>query len=169
LVTSTLRSAAESDSVWDKFLASDYHSIISQSDAEIDNNSLSVLPKKDLYLTKKPILIDDGKKVIYYLSVSGSNLVKVSGLAISSLSIELVYTDVSFLLPLIAKICLGVYVNVNFLANSWFIVLCGIRAFNWIKLMRRNAICYQQGVCLLFGEILRGIGSGLLFQIQGNK
>jgi hypothetical protein len=116
LVSSTFKSAAESDSVWDKFLTSDYHSIISQSDAEIDNNSLSVLPKKDLYLTQKPLLIDDGEKVIYYLFVSGSNLMKVSGLAISSLSVELVYTDVSFLLPLIAKICLGVYVNVIFLS-----------------------------------------------------
>jgi len=69
LVSSTFRFAAESDSVWDKFLPSDYHSIISNSDAEIDNNSLSVLPKKDLYvnLTQKPLLIENGKKVISYL------------------------------------------------------------------------------------------------------
>jgi hypothetical protein len=67
LVSSTFRSAAESDSVWDKFLPFDYRSIISQCDEEIDN-SLSVLSKKDLYLylTQKPILIDDGKKVISF-------------------------------------------------------------------------------------------------------
>ncbi|CAJ2644178.1 unnamed protein product [Trifolium pratense] len=64
LVSSTFRSAAESDSVWDKFVSSDYRSIISQSDEEIDN-SLSVLSKNDFYvnLTQKLILIDDGKKV----------------------------------------------------------------------------------------------------------
>lgn len=65
LVSSTFKSAAESDSVWDKFLPADYRSIISQSETDVDD-SLSVLSKKDLYvnLTQKPILIDGGKKVI---------------------------------------------------------------------------------------------------------
>lgn len=79
LVSSTFRSAAESDSVWDKFLPSDYHSIISKSDAEIDN-SLSVLPKKDLYvnLTQKPLLIENGKKVTSYLQFVNISIITVN-------------------------------------------------------------------------------------------
>nr|ACJ84267.1 unknown [Medicago truncatula] len=79
LVSSTFRSAAESDSVWDKFLPSDYHSIISKSDAEIDN-SLSVLPKKDLYvnLTQKPLLIENGKKSFQLDKVDGKKCYMLS-------------------------------------------------------------------------------------------
>ncbi|PNY01152.1 F-box protein pp2-b1 [Trifolium pratense] len=79
LVSSTFRSAAQSDSVWDKFLPSDYRSIISQCDEEIDN-SLSVLSKKDLYvnLTQKPILIDDGKKSFQLDKVDGKKCYMLS-------------------------------------------------------------------------------------------
>ncbi|RYQ91342.1 hypothetical protein Ahy_B09g097242 isoform B [Arachis hypogaea] len=58
LVSSTFRSAAESDSVWDRFLPSDYNDIVSQS------TSSSCRSKKQLYLSlcENPILVDDGKK-----------------------------------------------------------------------------------------------------------
>ncbi|XP_015962366.2 putative F-box protein PP2-B2 [Arachis duranensis] len=58
LVSSTFRSAAESDSVWDRFLPSDYNDIVSQS------TSFSCRSKKQLYLSlcENPILVDDGKK-----------------------------------------------------------------------------------------------------------
>ncbi|KAF3650404.1 F-box protein like [Capsicum chacoense] len=60
LVSKSLQSAAESDSVWEKFLPSDYESIIS--------GSVTLIPdfasKKDLYvyLHHNPILIDAGCK-----------------------------------------------------------------------------------------------------------
>ncbi|KAK7285840.1 hypothetical protein RJT34_20622 [Clitoria ternatea] len=59
LVSSTFRSAAESDVVWEKFLPSDYLSIISQS-----STPLSFSSKKHLYLQlcQNPLLIDAGEK-----------------------------------------------------------------------------------------------------------
>lgn len=68
LLSSTFRSAAQSDAVWNKFLPSDFHTILSQS------SSLSLPSKKDLflYLCQKPLLIDDGKMVpkqIFLLSL----------------------------------------------------------------------------------------------------
>lgn len=62
LLSKSLQSAAESDSVWEKFLPSDYQSIISAS--------LTPVPdfpsKKDLYLylCHHPLSIDAGRKVI---------------------------------------------------------------------------------------------------------
>ncbi|XP_058770651.1 putative F-box protein PP2-B12 [Vicia villosa] len=79
LVSSTFKSAAESDSVWDKFLPADYRSIISQSETDVDD-SLSVLSKKDLYvnLTQKPILIDGGKKSFQLDKVDGKKCYMLS-------------------------------------------------------------------------------------------
>ncbi|XP_059309506.1 putative F-box protein PP2-B12 [Lycium ferocissimum] len=60
LVSPSLQSAADSDSVWEKFLPSDYQSIIAGSPTPIpDFRSL-----KDLYvyLSHHPILIDEGRK-----------------------------------------------------------------------------------------------------------
>ncbi|XP_027352506.1 putative F-box protein PP2-B12 [Abrus precatorius] len=59
LVSSTFRSAAQSDVVWDRFLPSDYLAIISQSSAPLTFSS-----KKHLYLQlcQNPLLIDSGKK-----------------------------------------------------------------------------------------------------------
>ncbi|MCD7457431.1 hypothetical protein HAX54_035079 [Datura stramonium] len=60
LVSTSLRSTADSDSVWEKFLPSDYRSIIARSSTPIpDFRSL-----KDLYvyLSHHPILIDEGRK-----------------------------------------------------------------------------------------------------------
>ncbi|KAK7258581.1 hypothetical protein RIF29_24162 [Crotalaria pallida] len=56
LVSSTLTSAAHSDIVWDKFIPSEYITMIP--------SSLSFNSKKDLYLylSQNPILIDNGQK-----------------------------------------------------------------------------------------------------------
>ncbi|TKY61312.1 F-box protein PP2-B1 [Spatholobus suberectus] len=59
LLSSSFRSAAQSDVVWERFLPSDYHAIISQS-----SNPLTYSSNKDLYLhlCHNPLLIDAGKK-----------------------------------------------------------------------------------------------------------
>ncbi|KAL5068534.1 hypothetical protein RYX36_019421 [Vicia faba] len=79
LVSSTFKSAAESDSVWDKFLPADYRSIIAQSETDVDD-CLSSLSKKDLYvnLTQKPILIDGGKKSFQLDKVDGKKCYMLS-------------------------------------------------------------------------------------------
>ncbi|XP_059310000.1 F-box protein At2g02240-like [Lycium ferocissimum] len=61
LVSPNLRSVADSDSVWAKFLPCDYRSIIARSPTPIpDFQSL-----KDLYvyLSHHPLLIDQGRKI----------------------------------------------------------------------------------------------------------
>ncbi|KAH0745522.1 hypothetical protein KY285_007179 [Solanum tuberosum] len=61
LISTSLHSAADSDSVWAKFLPSDYPSIIAKSPTPIpDFRSL-----KDVYvyLSDHPILIDEGRKI----------------------------------------------------------------------------------------------------------
>ena len=66
VVSPEFRKAAESDTVWVRFLPSDYESIIARS-----SDSLNYSSKKELYLylSENPILIDDSKKVfaIYWL------------------------------------------------------------------------------------------------------
>lgn len=56
VVSTFFKLAADSDSVWTKFLPPDYHHLVPAS--------LAVLPKKHLYLTlsDNPILIENGKK-----------------------------------------------------------------------------------------------------------
>ncbi|PHT64225.1 hypothetical protein T459_31895 [Capsicum annuum] len=60
LVSKSLQSAADSDSVWEKFLPSDYESIISGSVNPIPDFA----SKKELYvyLCHNPILINEGRK-----------------------------------------------------------------------------------------------------------
>ncbi|XP_020240055.1 putative F-box protein PP2-B12 [Cajanus cajan] len=62
VLSSTFRSAADSDAVWDTFLPHDYQSLLSQSQSQSQSQSLS--SKKHLYLSlcQKPLLIHDGKK-----------------------------------------------------------------------------------------------------------
>ncbi|KAG8363807.1 hypothetical protein BUALT_Bualt19G0060700 [Buddleja alternifolia] len=64
LVASTFRSASRSDTVWDRFLPSDYSDIISRSIDGRDSLLARFRCKKDLYLhlCDHPILIDDGRK-----------------------------------------------------------------------------------------------------------
>ncbi|XP_057443505.1 putative F-box protein PP2-B12 [Lotus japonicus] len=58
IVSKIFCSAADSDSIWNNFLPSDFHSIISQSPF------LANAPKKTIYLalSDHPIIIDQGKK-----------------------------------------------------------------------------------------------------------
>ncbi|XP_057450697.1 putative F-box protein PP2-B12 [Lotus japonicus] len=59
LVSKIFRSAADSDAVWDRFLPSDSHSIVSQSLSRANASS-----KKRFYLdlSDHPVVIDNGKK-----------------------------------------------------------------------------------------------------------
>ncbi|KAK0608072.1 hypothetical protein LWI29_025163 [Acer saccharum] len=59
-VSTTFRSAADSDVVWDRFLPSDYLSAISDS---ASSPASSLLSKKELYLRAchNPLLINEGK------------------------------------------------------------------------------------------------------------
>lgn len=65
LVSTLFKSAAESDTVWAKFLPSDYQNIVPESP--------SVSSKKDLYLSlcENPVLIEDGKKSLSLDKESG--------------------------------------------------------------------------------------------------
>ena len=60
LVSQLFRSAAESDTIWERFLPSDYESIVAQSPSPLNYAS-----KKALYLAlaDRPLIIEDGKKV----------------------------------------------------------------------------------------------------------
>ncbi|XVF65106.1 hypothetical protein PTKIN_Ptkin09bG0220000 [Pterospermum kingtungense] len=62
LVSPALRSVADSDAVWERFLPTDYEEIISNSSSP----SLLSLAKKDLYvhLSFHPILIENGTMVL---------------------------------------------------------------------------------------------------------
>ncbi|XP_057428008.1 F-box protein PP2-B10-like [Lotus japonicus] len=84
LVSKTFCSAADSDAVWDRFLPSDFHSIISLSPSLANASS-----KKALYLALSihPVIIDDGKKSFQLDMESGK---KRYMLGARSLSIALV-------------------------------------------------------------------------------
>ena len=66
VLSKIFRSAADSDAVWDRFLPSDHHSIVSQSPSLADAPS-----KKALYLalSDRPLIIDQGKKVRTFSSI----------------------------------------------------------------------------------------------------
>ncbi|KAK9993800.1 hypothetical protein SO802_023503 [Lithocarpus litseifolius] len=70
-VSPIFRAAAESNVVWDRFLPSDYHAIISRSSTSLD--SLNFSSKKQLYLSlsDNPILIDGNKKSFFLDKLSG--------------------------------------------------------------------------------------------------
>ncbi|XP_057447213.1 putative F-box protein PP2-B12 [Lotus japonicus] len=79
-VSKIFRSAADSNKVWDHFLPSDYHSIISQSP------SLANAPsKKALYLALSdcPIIIDQGKKSFQLDRKNGKKSYMLSARALS--------------------------------------------------------------------------------------
>ncbi|KAK7356769.1 hypothetical protein VNO80_16045 [Phaseolus coccineus] len=79
LVSKLFRSAADSDAVWERFLPSDYHSIISQS----------LLPnypsKKALYLalSDHPVILDQGKKSFQMEKKSGKKCYMLAARALS--------------------------------------------------------------------------------------
>ncbi|KAI4318134.1 hypothetical protein L6164_025940 [Bauhinia variegata] len=62
LVSKIFRSVAASDAVWERFVPSDYDSLVSQSPSS--TSLLASSSKKNLYFTlcDNPIIIDDGKK-----------------------------------------------------------------------------------------------------------
>lgn len=73
-ISKNFLSASDSDAVWNRFLPSDISSIISQFP------SLSNIPtKKDLYiaLSDRPIIIDNGKKVFFFLTANFSNIIEL--------------------------------------------------------------------------------------------
>jgi hypothetical protein len=70
LISKTFCSAADSDAVWNQFLPSDPNfidSIISHSPSLVNIPS-----KKGLYLalSDRPIIIDNGKKVFFFITVN---------------------------------------------------------------------------------------------------
>ncbi|KAI4302016.1 hypothetical protein L6164_035239 [Bauhinia variegata] len=69
LISSTFRSAAESDAVWERFLPPDYQTIISAAASFCPSSNT----KKELFRTlcEKPILIDEGKMSFSLDKVSG--------------------------------------------------------------------------------------------------
>lgn len=71
VVASTFRSVCESDTVWDRFLPSDYRDIISRAVDAPDSLLANLHSKKDLYLhlCDNPILIDGGRKVLFTCSL----------------------------------------------------------------------------------------------------
>jgi len=84
LVSKTFLSAADSEAVWNRFLPSDsqfINSIISQFP------SLANIPtRKDLYLalSDRPIIIDNGKKVFFFLTVDFSNITELVSFGVSN-------------------------------------------------------------------------------------
>ncbi|XP_061342637.1 putative F-box protein PP2-B12 [Gastrolobium bilobum] len=82
LVSSIFRSAAESDAVWDRFLPSDCHTIISQSSAA---TSLGFQSKKHLYLylCQNPLLIDNGTKSFQLDKANGKKCYMLSARMLS--------------------------------------------------------------------------------------
>ncbi|PIN22306.1 hypothetical protein CDL12_04984 [Handroanthus impetiginosus] len=72
-VSSIFRSASQSDTVWDRFLPSDYREIISSAVGEADPLLGQFHSRKDLFLhlCDHPILIDDGRKSFSLEKMSG--------------------------------------------------------------------------------------------------
>ncbi|XP_065880938.1 putative F-box protein PP2-B12 [Euphorbia lathyris] len=77
-VSSKFRDLLQSDTVWDRFLPSDFNSIISQSS---DSSLLNRFPsKKQLYLSlcDNPIIIEHGRKSFALEKVSGKKTYMIS-------------------------------------------------------------------------------------------
>ncbi|PIN01476.1 hypothetical protein CDL12_26010 [Handroanthus impetiginosus] len=72
-VSPKFRSAWQSNTVWDRFLPSDYHEIISSVVGGPDSFLDQFRSKKDLYLhlCDRPVLIDDGRKSFSLEKLSG--------------------------------------------------------------------------------------------------
>ncbi|XP_031379077.1 LOW QUALITY PROTEIN: putative F-box protein PP2-B12 [Punica granatum] len=62
-VSSVFKSAADSDSVWERFLPTDIDSVLSRASAAPYSQTLQLSPRKQLYLSlcHRPVLIDDGR------------------------------------------------------------------------------------------------------------
>ncbi|KAK7376338.1 hypothetical protein VNO78_34804 [Psophocarpus tetragonolobus] len=80
IVSKTFYSAAESDAVWETFLPSDIHSIISQSPSPLHFSSKKAL---FLALSHRPILIDQGKKTFQLDTKTGNKCYMLSARALT--------------------------------------------------------------------------------------
>ncbi|KAK2643834.1 hypothetical protein Ddye_019029 [Dipteronia dyeriana] len=80
-VSTSFRSAADSDVVWDRFLPSDYLSAISDSDSSPKS---SLLSKKELYLRAchNPLLINEGNLSFLLDKLSGKKCYMISAKAL---------------------------------------------------------------------------------------
>ncbi|KAE9612003.1 hypothetical protein Lal_00049000 [Lupinus albus] len=78
LVSSTFRSASDSDAVWDHFLPSDYHSILSQSPSSSSSSSFPSKKHLFLFLSQNPLLIDEGKMSFQLDKVNGKKCYMLS-------------------------------------------------------------------------------------------
>ncbi|TKY52049.1 F-box protein PP2-B10 [Spatholobus suberectus] len=88
LVSSTFRSAAESDTIWGRLLSSRYPTIISQpSSSSLPSSSKNIKPmKKLLYLCQKPLLMDRGRKSFQLDKKYGKICIMLSARILSILS-----------------------------------------------------------------------------------
>ncbi|KAK2994719.1 hypothetical protein RJ640_002525 [Escallonia rubra] len=74
LVSSTFRSAAESDAVWERFLPGDYRDVMARSAANAPPPPLRAFASKKelyLYLCDHPLVIDGGTKIFSLEKCSG--------------------------------------------------------------------------------------------------
>lgn len=117
MVSSTLRSAADSDVLWRTFLPSDYHDIISRT-----LNPLTLLQSssyKHLFCSLcRPLLLDRGNMVCTMYSLC-------------------------LRFNLLPYVCFQQYLIYEFL----FYILCICRSSNWTSLQVKNLISYLQGSC----------------------
>ncbi|EOY05345.1 hypothetical protein QUC31_016813 [Theobroma cacao] len=83
LVSPAMRSVADSDAVWERFLPCDYKEIISGSSSS--SSSLLSLPKKDLYfrLSLHPLLLENGSKSFQLEKETGKKCYMLGARALS--------------------------------------------------------------------------------------
>ncbi|KAK2640873.1 hypothetical protein Ddye_022636 [Dipteronia dyeriana] len=77
-VSTTFRSAADSDTVWDRFLLPEYLSAISYPVSDSSSSTWSALSKKELYLRACPSLIHNGKLSFWLDHPSGKKCYMIS-------------------------------------------------------------------------------------------
>ncbi|KAK4856295.1 hypothetical protein QYF36_016037 [Acer negundo] len=77
-VSTTFRSAADSDTVWDRFLLPENLSAISDPVSGSSSSTCSVLSKKELYLRTSPSLIQNGKLSFWLDHPSGKKCYMIS-------------------------------------------------------------------------------------------
>ncbi|KAK4854701.1 hypothetical protein QYF36_000301 [Acer negundo] len=76
-VSTTIKSAADSDAVWDRFLPPEYLSAISDP-VPVSGSSSSTWSKKELYLRMGPTLIQNGKLSFWFNRPSGKKCYMIS-------------------------------------------------------------------------------------------
>ncbi|KAK2640874.1 hypothetical protein Ddye_022637 [Dipteronia dyeriana] len=76
-VSTTFKSAADSDAVWDRFLPPEYLSAISNP-VPVSGSSSSTWSKKELYLRMGPTLIQNGKLSFWFDRSSGKKCYMIS-------------------------------------------------------------------------------------------